>query len=168
MKYLISLLIIASLAACSSGASGMRRTLGLNRDAPDEFMVVSKPKLQVPPEFNLATPGDVDSLKSSHVSNEARALVFNQKNSKNTNLSRGENLLLAKAGGNADPDIRRKITQDNKDIGLLDIGDPDQVVKVDEEEARLATNKAAGKPVTEGKTPTKRAPGTSPLEQILN
>lgn len=42
------------LAACGDGS--MRDTLGLNRDAPDEFTVVSRPALSVPPEFNLRPP----------------------------------------------------------------------------------------------------------------
>ena len=42
------------LAACNGGE--MRDTLGLNRDAPDEFTVLSRPPLSVPPEFSLRPP----------------------------------------------------------------------------------------------------------------
>ncbi|MEJ0010899.1 MAG: DUF3035 domain-containing protein [Alphaproteobacteria bacterium] len=42
------------LSACSSGE--VKDTLGLDRTAPDEFSVVSRPPLSVPPEFELAPP----------------------------------------------------------------------------------------------------------------
>ena len=43
-----------TLAACSSGT--VKNTLGLERSPPDEFRVVSRPPLSVPPQFDLPTP----------------------------------------------------------------------------------------------------------------
>jgi hypothetical protein len=42
------------LTACSGG--DVRETLGLNKTAPDEFVVYSRPPLSVPPEFDLKPP----------------------------------------------------------------------------------------------------------------
>lgn len=42
------------LAACSSNT--VKDTLGLERKAPDEFRVVSRPPLYIPPQFNLEPP----------------------------------------------------------------------------------------------------------------
>lgn len=54
------------LTACSGGT--VKDTLGLNREAPDEFRVVSRPPLSVPPQFNLrppAGPGEVTGAQSA-------------------------------------------------------------------------------------------------------
>lgn len=44
------------LAACSEGS--VSEKLGLERKPPDEFRVLSRPPLNVPPEFNLRPPSD--------------------------------------------------------------------------------------------------------------
>lgn len=43
-----------ALAACSG--NDVSNTLGLNKSAPDEFVVVSRPPLSVPPDFELKPP----------------------------------------------------------------------------------------------------------------
>ena len=48
------LIALLALSACASGE--VKETLGLTRDSPDEFVVVSRPPLSVPPEFNLVPP----------------------------------------------------------------------------------------------------------------
>ena len=45
---------LLALAACSGG--DVSNTFGLNKSAPDEFVVVSRPPLVVPPEFQLLPP----------------------------------------------------------------------------------------------------------------
>lgn len=51
LAFMVSLL---ALTACESGE--VRDSLGLGRTAPDEFVVVSRPALSVPPEFTLVPP----------------------------------------------------------------------------------------------------------------
>lgn len=46
--------MLGVLAACSSG--DISDTLGFSRSAPDEFVVVSRPPLSMPPDFNLVPP----------------------------------------------------------------------------------------------------------------
>lgn len=79
MKCRTMLLPIASigmLAACSSGT--VQETLGLDRAAPDEFRVVSRPPLAVPPEFNLRPPGDTsDAPAAIPVQAKAQTLIRN-------------------------------------------------------------------------------------------
>ncbi|KJS38300.1 MAG: hypothetical protein VR70_10355, partial [Rhodospirillaceae bacterium BRH_c57] len=54
---LLTLCCTAALAATLSGCGGgVKETLGLNRQAPDEFQVVSRPPLAIPPEFKLRPP----------------------------------------------------------------------------------------------------------------
>ncbi len=45
---------LVSLAACSG--QEVQETFGMNRKAPDEFVVYSRPPLAVPPEFDLKPP----------------------------------------------------------------------------------------------------------------
>lgn len=55
--YIASLGLLA-LTACSSGS--VKNTLGLERSAPDEFRVISRPPLSVPPQFALRPPSNND------------------------------------------------------------------------------------------------------------
>ena len=48
-------LLLAAAAALSACASA-KRTFGLENKAPDEFAVVSRPPLSIPPDFNLRPP----------------------------------------------------------------------------------------------------------------
>jgi hypothetical protein len=56
LRKFIPIALCAVLAAC--GNTHVKETLGLNRTAPDEFQVYSRPPLSVPPEFNLRPPTD--------------------------------------------------------------------------------------------------------------
>lgn len=58
------------LAACSGGS--VRDTLGLNKDAPDEFVVVSRPPLSIPPEFELRPPRPGEPPRIPSAEAEAR------------------------------------------------------------------------------------------------
>jgi hypothetical protein len=58
-----TLLVCAGLMGCGSAAD-MRDKLGLNREGPDEYRVVPRPPLSVPPEFNLRPPGQASEYVS--------------------------------------------------------------------------------------------------------
>jgi hypothetical protein len=45
---------LLALTAC--GNSSVKETLGLSRKPPDEFKVVARPPLSIPPQFNLRPP----------------------------------------------------------------------------------------------------------------
>jgi hypothetical protein len=49
---------LVALAACSGNS--VKDTLGISRKPPDEFRVVSRPPLSVPPQFNLRPPSATD------------------------------------------------------------------------------------------------------------
>ncbi|MFZ4540677.1 MAG: DUF3035 domain-containing protein [Rickettsiales bacterium] len=61
------------LTACESGT--MRDTLGLTRDAPDEFTVVSRPPLSLPPEFSLRPPRPGEAPRGTSANEQARSLL---------------------------------------------------------------------------------------------
>lgn len=84
---------LALLSACSPGA--VKNTLGLERSAPDEFRVVPRPALTVPPQFNLRPPASPEEISTqpSTASADAQKLIL-------SNSSKGETFTLKK--GTAD------------------------------------------------------------------
>ncbi len=125
------LLLALSLTACESGS--VQETLGLNRDAPDEFTVVSRPPLSVPPEFSLRPPRPGEPPRGMGAEDQARSLITGKTPApsdpfaieaptvetavtpvvRNDALSEGANSLLKRAGAsNADTSIREKLGAD--------------------------------------------------------
>jgi hypothetical protein len=120
------------LAACEDGA--VRNTLGLDRSAPDEFTVVSRPPLSVPPEFTLRPPRPGEEPRGVATDDQARSLITGKPVTsradvntldapsvesavtpvlRNDTLSTGANSLLKRAGAEvADDTIRTKLGED--------------------------------------------------------
>ena len=67
------LLLPVLLTACDNG--GMRESLGLTRDAPDEFTVVSRPPLSLPPDFTLRPPKPGEPPRGVPTDAQARSLL---------------------------------------------------------------------------------------------
>jgi hypothetical protein len=67
------LLLPLLLTACDNG--GMREQLGLTRDAPDEFSVVSRPPLSLPPDFTLRPPKPGEPPRGIAPDAQARSLL---------------------------------------------------------------------------------------------
>lgn len=70
------------LSACSGGE--VRDTLGLNRRAPDEFVVVSRPALSVPPDFNLTPPEPGKQGPRQSTEDRARSALIGSEVNSNT------------------------------------------------------------------------------------
>lgn len=137
----------ALLAGCSQ--SDVKENLGLVREAPDEFRVVSRPPLSVPKEFYL-TPPTPGAERSFGLTPQAQARdlvtggrsgsedmpVEDQQNmladsaapvvTTSPLMSSAEENFLKRAGAqDTDPAIREKLyqetaTQTHKDPGMLD------------------------------------------------
>jgi hypothetical protein len=72
---LLPVVCLLALAACSSG--DVADTLGLNKEAPDEFVVVSRPPLSLPPDFELSPPRPgAEGPNAINTQNEARKLLL--------------------------------------------------------------------------------------------
>lgn len=135
MRYFCLLLVPALLSACTPGGSA-RDLLGLERQAPDEFQVVSRPPLSVPKEFYLRPPSDSEAEDIGNDTNQkARSLVTNTEFTAAPSLempdlgqvdtaaplvlsheleSPGESAFLNQVGTNqADKTVRAKLSQDN-------------------------------------------------------
>jgi hypothetical protein len=90
------------LSACAS----TKEALGITKVTPDEFRVVSKAPLVVPPEFALRPPSPGEPRPQElQPESQARNALLGAREAENR--SEGEKLLATRAGGDkADPLIR--------------------------------------------------------------
>ncbi|KAB7742881.1 DUF3035 domain-containing protein [Parvibaculum sedimenti] len=164
-----------SLALAGCGGGGIKDALGYSKDAPDEFSVVTKAPLVIPPEFSLRPPQPgAPRPQEANMQPSARAqaaLTGEEAAAASGATSSGEQALLAETGAaEADPNIRAVVNNETrtlveKDAKLTDDilfwqqkTPPDErLVDAAAEKKRVEQNEAQGKPVTEGDTPS-RAP----------
>jgi hypothetical protein len=160
---------LLALSACEG--ADVKETLGLERNPPDEFVVVSRPPLSVPPEFKLRppAPGELAPQESTRAkaeellrANPSATLPVESEPLAATN----DAVFLERAGTNvAEPNIRQKLGVDStkkRDTSMaktlldkLDNKQPDQpVVDAKKEADRIRKNKAQGKKINEGEIPT--------------
>lgn len=128
-------LVLVVVAGLLAGCSTWREATGANKDSPDEFAVVTKAPLIIPPDFNLKPPRP-GAPPANQVSSTdaAQAALYNTDPATAAasipgNMSSGEKLLLAYAGaGNADSSIRQVIAADNRNMQAADEGFTDQLM----------------------------------------
>src|ERR1700761_2388309 len=107
---------LSALSACDT----LRREAGLTKQAPDEFAVMTKAPLIIPPDFNLHPPAPgAPPLNQEGPTDSAQTALFNSSDPQTVaagmggNLTLGERMLLANAGvQNADPAIRAQLQAD--------------------------------------------------------
>ncbi|MDX5360513.1 MAG: DUF3035 domain-containing protein [Alphaproteobacteria bacterium] len=156
---------LAAVAVLLSGCG--RDPLGLSdKRPPDEFTVVSRAPLVVPPNYALRPPQPgAPRPQDAQPSEQARALMF-QRQIAASDASAGERVLLDKAGAeNADPNIRETVNLEtsrlqNTGRGLADYilfwqtpADPNTVVNAPGEAERLRKAQTDKQPVTGEGTP---------------
>ncbi len=122
-----ALILIAGLVACSDKTVGTQ--LGLNKRAPDEFQVVGRAPLVLPPDYKLRPPrpGQVrpqeqtprdqarSALTGAPIQQSTPAMAEPE-----TTGSPGQMALLANAGAtDVDPNIRRQVNEET--AALLDV-----------------------------------------------
>ena len=165
-----SLLFLAALFLMA-GCQSAKEKMGFTKSAPDEFMVMSRAPLEMPPDYTLRPPvPGAERPQDFGARNDLRQTVLGEREkSAQENLSSGENYLLQQTGGSsANEDIRNvvdietaKLAPKKKSVAekLIGYGKPQQpeasVVDPVKETERLKQNKEEGKPVTDGKTPAK-------------
>jgi hypothetical protein len=114
-------IILAALAALGlSGCQRMNGALGLAKVTPDEFRIVTKAPLVVPPDYSLRPPAPGEPRPQElQPESAARAVLVGQVQA--ADRSQGESLLVASAGGaQVDPLIRFVVDDENGDIAHKD------------------------------------------------
>jgi hypothetical protein len=157
--------VLVVLGGC--GNSSLTRTFGLTRDAPDEFTVVTRAPLSMPPDFALRPPqpGALRPQDQSDRSQAESALVPEAAlGGAPVGVSPGQAALVRDAGGGASADIRQRVDQEarlgSNDDGIVDKilywrkTDPQKAVVDPQQEAkRLQQNSALGQSPVTGDTP---------------
>ena len=168
----VLMMVLLAIGACGN----VRKELGLTKSSPDEFRVVSRAPLTVPPNFSLRPPQPgAPRPQTGTPTDQARRTVFGlegQEPSLNEVMpedgrSVGERALLASAGAaGADANIRTVIDAETERINAEDEDlleflvfwkpkpPPGVLVDPEAEARRLQENATLGRGATEGQTPT--------------
>jgi hypothetical protein len=150
-----------SLMSCDT----IRDAAGITKEPPDEFAVVTKAPLIIPPDYNLHPPKPgAAPLNQTSPTQSAQAALYGDDTaavaaSINGNYSQAEKMLLAQSGAaTADDSIRRTIAADNskaEDTGTLTdsllfggsaTSTSDKPLDADAEKARIDAAKNGTKP----------------------
>lgn len=152
----VSLIVLGACSSVGNAISGERRT-------PDEFKVVTKAPLSVPPEYSLRPPNAGQALPGEVVANSDRAVSFGQ--DFGADASASEKLLVRSAGAIAvNPIIRSQVDFEEAGIIRKDPAFSDRVVSwqgTDEEQSEATDDSATGgEAVTISGKPSVKLPGT--------
>ena len=69
---------LASLTLTGCDSTSMADSLGMSVAAPDEFTVVTRPPLSLPPEFDLRPPAPGEAPRGATTTEQARSLLTGQ------------------------------------------------------------------------------------------
>jgi hypothetical protein len=172
--------ILLLLAGC--GDSSLSRTFGLVRDTPDEFTVVTRAPLSMPPDFALRPPqpgAPRPQELSDRAQAEAALVPESIMGGARVGVTPGQAALVRDAGGGAPADIRQRVDQEAR----LNAGDDSFVDKVlywrktDSQKAvvdpaleakRLQQNSALGQSPVTGDTPVIREKKTGWFQDLFS
>ena len=176
---------LVALSLIVAGCSGISDQIsGRGKYAPDEFSVVSRAPLTLPPDYGLRPP-DPGALRpqDSRAQDVAKAALFSAGASSQStaDASTGERALLGRAGGSdADPGIRRIINEEsaiyaedddtfvNNLMFWRDEELPGLIVDPTKENQRLEEATALGNDPTEGETAVIERRNKGILEGVFN
>ena len=111
-----------------AGCGGASKALGMNKVTPDEFRVVTKAPLVVPPDFALRPPAPGEPRPQElQPDSAARTALLGAREAEAR--SEGEKILVAKAGAvKADPLIRYVVDDEFGDVAHKEKGFADRVM----------------------------------------
>lgn len=192
----VAIATLLMLAACGRGT--VQQALGMGKRSPDEFAVVSRAPLILPPDYGLRPPGSGDSRPGVNTpSDRARATLTGGESQqprameqevvsaafdeRGNEASSGERALVAQATtAPVDPEIRRRIAEENMQLAQVEQALFTRLVRwrqpqtlavaIDPaaETERLRANRAEGKSPTEGDSPVITQRRQSVLQGFLS
>lgn len=181
-----SMAVVVTLAL--SGCTDARRALGYEKAPPDEFQVVERAPLAMPPDFSLRppAPGSTRPQEANTRDQARQALTGNPRIGTvitGQGRSTGDVTLLKKAGAEqAQPDIRVLVNKETQSLAEADKSFTDKLVfwrkppgigageqlDAPKETQRLRENQALGRSVTDGDTPRIARRGKGMLEGVFD
>ncbi|WP_158742155.1 DUF3035 domain-containing protein [Acidisphaera sp. L21] len=162
-----ALVVLASIGLSGCGGDDLSRTIGLTRDAPDEFTVTTRAPLSMPPDFSLRPPRPGASRPqelSERQQAEAALSPTTALSGAPAGTSPGQQALLSAAGPAAPRDIRNEVDSESQlDAPSQSFADrlmfwkpappPGTPVDPQAESQRLRQNAALGAAQSTGDTP---------------
>lgn len=105
-------LSVACVPLLLTGCSDVGKALGFSKSVPDEYRVMARPPLSVPPEFHLRPPRPgAEPLHHKDADKEAQRALLGTTITSGT-VTSAESTLLQKAGADkANPNIRQELRQ---------------------------------------------------------
>ncbi|WP_188263119.1 DUF3035 domain-containing protein [Azospirillum tabaci] len=185
------LLGLALVALALTGCTDVRRSIGLDRTSPDEFTVVSRAPLTMPPSLarlpeprpGAARPQDATSaaVAAASVFGGSSRATATAAGGRTTGGTAGESALIAQAGAKSgiEPGIRNKVDQETTQLVVADKSwidsllfwqtqeQPYEVVDPKKENQRLREAQATGKALNDGTVPTIERKRRAPLEGLF-
>ena len=159
--------LILGIFLLSTGCDTVKSELGLDRHTPDEFAVMQRAPLEIPKDMTtlpVPQPG-MDRPQDVTAKEQAKEVILGSE--VDAKPSAAENALVSKvSGGTTDSKIREKLAAEDKDGGndnrpvvkrIFGIGSDtagSRVVDAEAEAKRIQDAKKAGKPITDGETPS--------------
>jgi len=131
-KYMnVNRVIVATALVAAAGLAGCQSTskaLGMSKITPDEFRIVTKAPLVLPPDYALRPPAPGEPRPQElQPESAARNALLGQREAEQR--SDGEKLLVAKAGAEkADPLVRYVVDDEFGDISHKEKGFADKVM----------------------------------------
>jgi hypothetical protein len=145
-------MLAAAAAVCLvalGGCEGTKNVLGLKKQAPDEFAVVTRAPLELPPDFGLRPPKPgAERPQETSPRERAREILLGKPGGSEAGsleaeavasgrYSKGEAALLSRAGAlDASPDIRQKVNQEDAALAAAGTGFMDKVLFWQDKEPR--------------------------------
>ncbi|OAN52371.1 hypothetical protein A6A04_01385 [Paramagnetospirillum marisnigri] len=177
----IALALPVVLSACSEA----KRALGYEKTPPDEFQVVARAPLSMPPDFSLRPPAPGATRPQEGTTREqARRIITGQRGStpiSTENRTQGDLVLLKRIGADSiQPDIRVLVNKETQALAEAEKSFSDRIVfwrKADppgvavdptKETQRIRENQALGRSVSEGDTPQIQRRRKAWLEGVFN
>ena len=173
------LLALLPLAACG-GADNVARSIGLVRDAPDEFTVTTRAPLSMPPDYVIRPPSPGAQRPQERTPRQAAeaALAPSSVLAAPAGVSAGQQALLNATGKPAPAGIRNEINRqavaDSQNRELTDRlmfrkdePQPGVVVDPTAEAKRLRENAALGHSTQSGDTPIIQRGKSSLLDSLF-
>lgn len=181
------------LAGCG-GTASVRESLGIAKRPPDEFSVIAKSPLTLPPDYSLRPPApgtprpqDVDTTSRASVALFGPGVQEGLQEGAPVGTgvmrtpSEAEQQILALAGADrVNPNIRAILNEEEgalvetstplaqEILGIQPVDKTGITVDPRKEAERLRRNREEGRPVTDGETPLNNPPHQqAPLEGVF-
>ncbi|MDF3047243.1 MAG: hypothetical protein K0R73_361 [Candidatus Midichloriaceae bacterium] len=163
----IIFLLITCSALLSACSGDVKSSLGLKKEAPDEFVVISNPPLREPPEFSLTAPtndlperGIIIQDSAKQLNNDDVMFLEYLEEPKHSNVKNA--IDSEHYGHKKEHESKNSIS---RAISKIRGENEDPVIDPEKEKARLNENAASGKPINEGVVKNK---SNSTLNKILD